>query len=68
MAKLKQRTVTILFYDIHSLELKHEVAMFPQKELGRVIISDDFKKNKSIIAVCDGEISVLNKIGDRIDN
>ncbi|WOH37945.1 TIGR02922 family protein [Thalassotalea fonticola] len=67
MAKLKQRTVTILYYDITSLELNHEIATFPQKEQGRVIISDEFKKGKSIIAVCDGEVSVLNKIGDRIE-
>ncbi|OUS30794.1 TIGR02922 family protein [Thalassotalea sp. 42_200_T64] len=65
---MKQRTVTILYYDINSLELKHEIASFPQKDQGRVIISDQFKMGKSIIAVCDGEVTVLNKIGDRVDD
>ncbi|KGJ93378.1 TIGR02922 family protein [Thalassotalea sp. ND16A] len=65
---MKQRTVTILYYDINSLELKHEIASFPQKDQGRVIISDQFKVGKSIIAVCDGEVTVLNKIGDRVDD
>lgn len=68
MTKMKQRTVTILYYDINSLELKHEIASFPQKDQGRVIISDQFKMGKSIIAVCDGEVTVLNKIGDRVDD
>ncbi|WP_068545207.1 TIGR02922 family protein [Thalassotalea crassostreae] len=68
MAETKDRKVTILYYDITSLELNHEVALFPQKDGGRVIISDEFKKNKSIIAVCDGEITILNKIGDRVDD
>ncbi|WP_371189172.1 TIGR02922 family protein [Thalassotalea maritima] len=62
-----QRQVTILYYDIDSLQLNHEVATFPQKNGGRVIISDEFKKGKSIIAVCDGAVDVLNKIGDRVD-
>ena len=67
MAKIKNRKVTILYYDISSLELMHEVTEFPQKDGGRVIISDEFKVGKSIIAVCDGEVTVLNKIGDRVD-
>ncbi|MDG1733037.1 MAG: TIGR02922 family protein [Thalassotalea sp.] len=66
MTKVTLRKVSILYYDIQSLELNHSVENFPQRENGRVIISDEFKKNKSIIAVCDGEINVLNKIGDRV--
>ncbi|TRX56627.1 TIGR02922 family protein [Thalassomonas sp. M1454] len=66
MTKVTLRKVSILYYDIASLELNHSVEHFPQRENGRVIISDEFKKNKSIIAVCDGEINVLNKIGDRV--
>jgi hypothetical protein len=31
-----------------------------------VVIPQSFKEGKSIIAVCDGEIEILNKIGDRI--
>lgn len=67
MEKTILRTVTILYYDIHSLELNHSVQRFPQAHKGRVIISNDFKKDKSIIAVCDGDVEVLNKIGDRIE-
>ena len=40
--------------------------MFPQNEQGRVIISSAFREGKSIVAVCDGEVEILNRIGDRI--
>lgn len=60
------RKVTIIYYNDNSLELKHQVAVFPQNAQGRVIIPDSFKIDKSIIAVCDGEIDIINKVGDRI--
>lgn len=68
MQKTILRTVTILYYDINSLELNHSIQTFPQAHEGRVIISEEFKQDKSIIAVCAGEVDILNKIGDRIDN
>ncbi|WP_019026052.1 TIGR02922 family protein [Colwellia piezophila] len=58
--------VTIIYYHEQSLELLHLVGYFPKKQNGRVILSDTFKKGKSIIAVCEGEINIMNKIGDRI--
>lgn len=60
------RKVTIIFYSDISLELMHEVKCCPQNDNGRVIIPEEYKQDKSIIAVCDGEISILNKIGDRV--
>jgi len=66
MTKSEQRTVTIIYYCDNSLELMHHVGVFPQNATGRVIISDEFKDEKSIIAVCEGEITILNKMGDRI--
>jgi len=66
MTKLTLRQVTIIYYCDNSLELHHQVETFPQNEHGRVVIPDSFKDDKSIIAVCDGEIEILNKVGDRI--
>ena len=63
---MKQRKVTVIYYHVDSLELQHKVATFPENESGRVVISESFKDGKSIIAVCDGEIEILNKVGDRI--
>ncbi len=62
----QKRTVTIIYYCDDGLELHHKVKIFAQNEVGRVIIPPAFKEGKSIIAVCDGEIEILNKIGDRI--
>jgi len=58
--------VTIIYYHEQSLELLHLVNYFPKNKHGRVILSDAFKEGKSIIAVCEGEINIMNKIGDRI--
>ncbi len=61
-----QRRVTIIYYCDDGLELHHKVKTFDQNDVGRVIIPQAFKEGKSIIAVCEGEIEILNKVGDRI--
>ena len=63
---IQKRKVTIIYYRDDGLELHHEVKTFEQNDDGRVVIPKAFKQGKSIIAVCDGEIEILNKIGDRI--
>lgn len=63
---IHKRIVTIIYYRDDGLELHHEVNTFEQNDDGRVVIPKAFKEGKSIIAVCDGEIEILNKIGDRI--
>ena len=59
-------TVTIIDYHEDSLELKHEIKRYQKNASGRVIIPLAFKAGKSIVAVCLGEITIINKIGDRI--
>lgn len=61
-----ERKVTIIYYQDDGLELHHKVKTFEQNQDGRVIIPPAFKEGKSIIAVCDGEVQILNKVGDRI--
>ncbi len=58
--------VTIIYYNDNCIELQHTVKSYPKSESGRVIIDTEFKKNKSIVAVCLGEITILNKVGDRV--
>lgn len=58
--------IRLLYYNENCLELKHEIKNYPQNESGRVIIPPEFKKDKSIVAVCLGEVTIINKIGDRI--
>lgn len=60
-----ERTVSIIYYNGNSLELKCEVICLPVGQSGRVIIPSEYKKDKSVIAVCDGEIKILNQLGDR---
>jgi len=57
---------TILFYEDMDLTLHHETHELPTSRTGRVIIPDNLKEGRSIIAVCDGEVNVLNKLGERI--
>jgi len=51
-------TVTIIYYDEDCLELKHEVKTYPKNKTGRVIIPLEFKKDKSIVVVCLGDITI----------
>jgi len=59
-------TVTIIYYNENCIELRHAVKSYPKNESGRVIIDANFKIDKSIVAVCLGEITILNKVGDRV--
>jgi len=58
--------VTIIYYHDESLELLHEVKSFPKNLHGRVVIPSILKEGKSIVAVCEGEIQIINKVGDCI--
>ena len=66
MSEQELTTVTILYYADHSLILEHEVKSYPKNQNGRIIIPPEFKVGKSILAVCLGEITIVNKFGDRI--
>lgn len=61
------KKVTIIYYGDDSLELQHSVESFPQVKTGRVIIPESYKQDKSIIAVCEGDVNILNKFGERIE-
>lgn len=66
MPDMIKRLVTIIYYNDVSLELMYEVCTFSQNENGRVVIPAIFKEGKSIVAVCNGKVDILNKIGDRV--
>ena len=60
------KEVTVIYYDEESLLLNHVVETFVCLGNGRVVIPEKFKENKSIVAVCEGEINILNKLGERV--
>jgi len=66
MDSTENTTVTIIYYNEDCIELQHVVKSYPKSEAGRVIIPHEFKQGKSIVAVCLGEIVILNKVGDRV--
>lgn len=55
-------TITVLFYDEEFvLELRSEVISNCEVAAGgRVMLSDNFKKGKLIIAVLEGNVKILN--------
>jgi uncharacterized protein (TIGR02922 family) len=60
------KVVTIIYYCDSALELKHQVCTFDKSESGRVLIPEDLKKDKTIVAVCNGDVEIINKLGERI--
>ncbi len=59
--------VTMLYYDEDNpLLLQQQVLSgLNQSAKGRVIIPNEEKQGKIIIAILDGEVKVLNSLGDR---
>ena len=62
------QTVTVIYYDEASLELHHDVKTFPvnQKSGHRVILPNEYRVGKSIVAICEGAVNILNKVGERV--
>lgn len=58
--------VTVIYYCEKSVELFRHVGRFCFKENGRIEFPLEFKQGKSIVAVCRGDIDIMNKVGDRI--
>ncbi|MDN3652035.1 DUF2375 family protein [Thalassotalea ponticola] len=56
----KTMNVTVIYFDSDTLELKHHIGEFPVLAEGRVVLSDQFKNGKSIVAVCEGEHQPLD--------
>lgn len=57
---------TLIYFDDEDLIVHSETRALPVSHAGRVIIPQELKEGRSILAVCDGEVNVLNKLGDRI--
>lgn len=65
MQDISRATVTIFYYCENSLEMQYQICQLATIKSGRVKIPESFKTGKSIVAVCDGAVNVLNVVGDR---
>lgn len=65
MEDISRATVTIFYYCENSLAMQYQICQLATKNSGRVKIPASFKSGKSIVAVCDGAVNVLNVVGDR---
>ena len=57
---------TLFFYEDSDITLHHETHTLALSPAGRAIIPAHLKHGRSIIAVCEGKVEVLNKMGDRL--
>ncbi|MDI5832491.1 TIGR02922 family protein (plasmid) [Shewanella xiamenensis] len=64
------KTVTVLFCDEENFLTIKSLVLRDLKvsERGRVIIPEDFRVGKTIFAVIEGEVKVLNTLGERLEN
>ena len=60
------RTVTVIYCCDGQLELFRETQSFNLNAYGDMIIPERYKRGKTIVAVCEGEVEILNSIGDRL--
>jgi len=61
-----KRKVTIIYCCDNDLAMYRKTQVFNLNAYGDMIIPQDFKRGKTIVAVCDGEINIINSVGDRL--
>ncbi|MGI2168652.1 TIGR02922 family protein [Shewanella sp. MF05960] len=66
--QVSSATVTVLFYEAPAgLEMYNAVLTdLDVSKTGRVMIPESFRRGKSIIAVLEGECTILNSLGERV--
>lgn len=61
-----KRKVTVIYCCDEELTMYRKIHTFNLNGYGDMIIPQDFKRGKTIVAVCEGEIDILNTDGDRL--
>ncbi|TYK65882.1 TIGR02922 family protein [Colwellia echini] len=61
-----KRKVTIIYCCDNDLALYRKTQSFNLNDYGDMIIPQEFKRGKTIVAVCAGEIDVINSVGDKL--
>jgi len=60
------RKVTVIYCCDEKLAMYRKIQSFNLNAYGDMIIPQDFKRGKTIVAVCDGEIDIINSVGDKL--
>lgn len=61
-----QRKVTVIYCSDGELTLYRKTKCFAVNAYGDMIIPQDFKQGKTIVALCEGDVEVINSLGDRL--
>lgn len=61
-----QRKVTVIYCSDGELALYRQTQNFAVNAYGDMIIPQDFKQGKTIVALCEGDVEVINSVGDRL--
>lgn len=61
-----KRKVTVIYCCDGDLDLYRATYQFAVNNYGTMIIPPEFKRGKTIVALCDGEVEILNRIGDKL--
>jgi uncharacterized protein (TIGR02922 family) len=61
-----KRTVTVIYCCDKDLSMYRKTQSFKLNAYGDMIIPQDFKRGKTIVAVCEGEIDVINSVDDKL--
>ncbi len=60
------RKITVIFSCDNDLSLYRKTKIFNLDAYGELIIPSQFKIGKTIVAMCDGEVDIINTIGDKL--
>jgi uncharacterized protein (TIGR02922 family) len=60
------RKVTVIYCSDYDLSLYRKTKIFKLDAYGELIIPSQFKIGKTIVAMCDGEVDIINTIGDKL--
>ena len=65
MSKAK-RKVTVIYCCDDDLAMYRKTQNFNLNAYGDLIIPQDFKRGKTIVALCEGEVDIINSVGDKL--
>ena len=60
------RKVTVIYCCDDDLAMYRQTQSFNLNAYGYMIIPQDFKRGKTIEAVCEGEVDIINSVGDKL--